>query len=155
MLHLDKQKIRNPEFWNYWKVRPSSLQVLERGGPGPIGSRKRGPRVNFKGGGQGYSLTWTFYVLFSRQKDLWAPFHWIELVYNLYPYLFDIKMSLKTGKTSKDFRVVPLGWPASVAPPSTWNLHQYCEGCAILAQAHRGNGISGGKTVWLTQKCSL
>ena len=53
MLHLDKQKIRNPEFWNYWKVRPSSLHVLERGGPGPIGSRKRGPRVNFKGGGPG------------------------------------------------------------------------------------------------------
>ena len=32
-----------------------SLQVLERVGPGPIGSKKWGPRVNFKGGD--YSLT--------------------------------------------------------------------------------------------------
>ena len=35
----------------FHEIQRCALQVLERGGPGPIWPRKWGPWVNFKGGG--------------------------------------------------------------------------------------------------------
>ena len=125
-----------------WKCSSFTDAVFIRG------FGERGPRAQRvqEMGEFGHSLTWTFFVLCYKQKDLWAPFHWVELVVTL---TYSTQKNLgKVGKKSKYFmggRLISIScftFHIIKFAPLLWELRHIGTGMPAKITSVWGGGIN-------------